>query len=135
MASQEYITSRSALPMYQIVFHRAHAEAAQMCMGYISVFLKQEPSRDNLELWSCFPMLSYVLSSGFSHLAYVDSESPIALEALRSLKSGVWHHPSHWNRLCELREEILEWPFAPWPSSKHDFMLYVLIAYSPPGLL
>ena len=133
--SQEYLASRSALPMYQIVTHKAHAEAVQMSMRYISVFLKQEPSHGNLELWSCFPMLAYVFSSGFDHLAYVDSESPVALEALQSLGSDVRHHPSHWDRLCELREDILEWPYAPWPSSKHGFALYILIAYSPPGLL
>ena len=121
--------------MYQIATHKAHAEAAQMCMGYISVFLKQEPSRGNLELWQCFPMLPYVFSSGFNHLAHIDSESLVALGALQSLGSDVRHHPSHWDRLCELREEILEWPFAPWPSSKHDIVLYILIAYSPPALL
>ena len=120
--------------MYHIVSHEAHAEVAQMCMRYISVFLKQQPSRGNVAPLKSFPMLSYVLSSGFNHLAHVDPESTV-VEALRSLGSDVHHHPSHWERLCELREEILQWPYPPWPSSRHDFVLYILIAYSSPALL
>ena len=124
-----------ALPIYHIVSHEAHAEVAQMCMRYISIFLKQESPRGNVAPLKSFPMLSYVLSSGFNHLAHVDPGSTVVLEALRSLGSDVRHHPSHWERLCELREEVLRWPYPPWPSSRHDFVLYILIAYSSPALL
>ena len=80
-------------------------------------------------------MLSYVLSSGFNHLAHIDPGSTVVLEALQSLGSDVRHYPSHWERLCELREEVLGWPYPPWPSSRHDVVLYILIAYSSPTLL
>ena len=104
-------------------------------MRYISVFLKPESSRGNATPLQSFPMLSYVLSSGFDHLAHVDPESTVVLEALQSLGLDVRHHPSHWERLCELREEVLRWPYPPWPSSRHDFVPYILIAYSSPELL
>ena len=107
-----------------------------MCMGYISAFLNQAPAyRNAVALLQSFPMLSYVLSSGFSHLAHVDPGSAAVLEALQSLGLDVRHHPSHWGRLCELREGALAWPYPPWPSSRHDFIPYILIAYSSPGLL
>ena len=80
-------------------------------------------------------MLSYVLSSGFNHFAHVDPGSTVILEALECLGLDVRHHPSHWDRLCELREEDLRWPYPPWPASRHDFVLYILIAYSPVQLL
>ena len=80
-------------------------------------------------------MLSYLLSSGFSHLVHVDSRSRVVLESLESLGLDVRHHSSHWERLCGLREEVLGWPYPPWPSTRHDFVLYVLIAYCSPGLL
>ena len=102
-----------ALPTYQIAIREAHAEAAQMCMRYISGFLKPETSRGNVGPLQSFPMLSYVLSSGFNHLAHVDPGSTVVLEALQSLGSDIRHHPSHWERLCELREEVLGWPYPP----------------------
>ena len=133
-APQEYLSSSSALPTYRINFHEAHAEAAEMCMGYISVFLKQGRCRGNVAPLETFPMMSYVLSSGFNHIAHVDPGSMIVLEALQSLGSDVRHHPSHWDRLCELCAD-LQLSYPPWPSSSHDFVLYILIAYSSPGLL
>ena len=75
-------------------------------------------------------MLSYVLSTGFHHLAHVDPRSSFVLDALESLGSDVRHYPSHWERLCEVREEELRWPYPPWPSSRHDFEFYILTAYS-----
>ena len=99
-------------------------------MRYISVFLKQGLSCGNVVRLESFPMLSYVLSSGFDHIAHVDPKSIPILEALQSLESDVRHFPSHWDHLCELRGEDLRWPYPLWPSSRHDFELYILIAYS-----
>ena len=115
--------------MYQIIPCEAHAEAVQSCMRYISAFIKQAPFRRNVasESW---PMLSYVFSSGFNHLAHIDSESTVVLDALKSLGSDVRHHPSHWNRLCQLREEDFPLSYPPWPSSRHDFVSYILSAYA-----
>ena len=121
--------------MYHITSCEAHAEVVQMCMCYISAFLKQVPTRRNAMPLETFPMLSYVLSSGFNHLTHVNARSSLVLEGLRSLGSDVRNHPSHWERLCELREEVLGCPYPPWPSSRHDFVPYILIAYSSPGLL
>ena len=104
-------------------------------MQYISGFLKQGPSRGDVGRLESSPMLSYVLSSGFNHIAYVDPGSTVVHEALQSLGSDVRCHPSHWDRLCELREEALRGPYPPWPLSRHDFELYILIAYSSAALL
>ena len=106
-----------------------------MCMRYISAFLKQGCSGGSVLPLEFSPMLSYVLSSGFNHIAHVDPGSTIILEALQSLGLDVRHHPSHWDRLCELREEDPRWPYPPWPASRYDFVLYTLIAYSSVQLL
>ena len=132
---QEYLTNCMALPTYHVIAHEAHANVAQMCFRYISVLLKQKSSYGSVAALEFFPMLSYVLSCGFNHIAYVDPESIVILEALQFLGSDIRHHPSHWDRLCELREEDLRWPYPPWPSSRHDFVLNILIAYSSPALL
>lgn len=106
-----------------------------MCFRYVSVLLKKKSTHDNVVLSESFPMLSYVFSSGFNHIAHGDLESIVISKALESLGSDVRHHLSHWDCLCELREEDLWWPYPPWPSSRHDFVLYILIAYSSPKLL
>ena len=132
---QEYLASSIALPAYHVVSHEAHADVVRMCIRYVSVFLKRKSTRGNDALLESFPMLPYVLSSGFNHIAHVDPQSVVVLEALRSLDLHARSHPSHWDRLCEFREEDLRWPYPPWPSSRHDIVLYLLIAYSSPRLL
>ena len=124
------------MPTYHVIPHVAHADVAQMCFRYVSVLLKQKPTRGIVALLKSFPMLSYILSSGFNHIALVDPGSTVVvLEALQSLGSDVRHYPSHWDCLCELREDDLRWPYPPWPTSRHDFVFYMLIAYSSPALL
>ena len=132
---QEYLTSSMALPSFQVVAHEAHADVIKLCIRYISVFLEQKSPRGNVTLLKSFSMLSYVLSSGFNHIAHVDPGSAVVLEALQSFGSCVRHYPSQWDRLCEFREEDLRWPYPPWPSSRHDVVMYVLIAYSSPAFL
>ena len=131
---QEFLTGRTTLPMYRITLCEAHAEAVQSCMRYASVFIKQAPFRRNVATSESWPMLSYVFSSGFNHLAHVHPKSVVVLDALQSLGSDILHHPSHWDLLCQLREEDLPLSYPPWPSSRHDFVLYVLIAYASVGL-
>ena len=132
---QEYLTGDIALPTYQIISHESHEEAAQTCMCSITAFLKSEPSRGKVAPLQSFPMLSYVLSFGFNHLALGSPRSTVILEALQSLGADIRHYPSHWDRLCELREEVLGACYPPWPTSRHDFVPYILIAYSSPRLL
>ena len=124
-----------ALPTYHVILHEAHVDMVQMCFRYVSVLLTQKYTRANVSLLKSFPMLSYILSSGFNHIAYIDPGSMVVIDALQSLGSDVRHHPSHWDRLCELREDDLRWPYPPWPTSRHDFVLYVLVAYSSPTFL
>ena len=132
---QEYLISSMTLPAYRVISHEAHADVFQLCVRYVSVFLREKSTRGNVALLESFPMLSYVLSSGFNHIAHIDPESIVVLEALRSLDSHIQQHPSHWDRLCEFREEDLRWPYPTWPSSRHDIVLYMLIAYSSHRLL
>ncbi|KAG9316938.1 hypothetical protein JVU11DRAFT_3021 [Chiua virens] len=131
---KEYLTSRTALPMYQIIPHEAHVEVAQMCMFFVTFLLKKARFRATQALFESFPILSYVFGVGFDHLAYVDPESTVILDDLQSFASNIQHHPSHWDLLCELREEDARRLYPPWPSSRHDLVPYILIAYSSTSL-
>ena len=131
---QEYLTGRTALPMYQVILCEAHTGAVQ-CMRYISTFIRQAPFRRNVATLESWPTIFYVFSSGFNHLAHVDPKSTVVLDALQTLGSDVRHHPPYWDRLCQLREEDLRLSYPPpWPSSGHDCVLYILIAYASVGL-
>ncbi|KAG9316928.1 ankyrin repeat-containing domain protein [Chiua virens] len=132
---KEYLTSRTALPMYRIIPHEAHIEVAEMCMFYVTSLLKQVRFRASLAISESSPMLSYTFTTGLNHLAHVDSASPLVLEVLQSFASEIHSHPSHWDLLCELREEDPRRFYPPWPSSRHDVVLYILIAYCSVGLL
>ncbi|KAG9315367.1 hypothetical protein JVU11DRAFT_4513 [Chiua virens] len=132
---KEYLTSRTALLMYRIIPYEAHLEVTETCMFYITSLLKQVRFRASLAMSESSPMLSYVFSTGLNHLAYVDPASSLVLEVLQSFASEIHGHPSHWDLLCELREEDPRRFYPPWPSSRHDVVLYILIAYSSVSLL
>ena len=76
------------------------------------------------------PFLAYVLSYGFCHLAHVGPRNTTVLHAVEALQSVVQHYSSEWERLYKKSDY-----FVPWPTLKHDFVLYILIAFAPEPLL
>ncbi|KAG9316017.1 ankyrin repeat-containing domain protein [Chiua virens] len=132
---KEYLMGSMALPQYRITPHDAHTEVIQTCMSYVSVFLDRARSNGNITSLESSPLFSYVLSSGFNHLALVNPSSPVILEALKSLEWDIRCYPTYWDRLCEVREEFFSHSYLPWPSSRHDVILYLLISYSSPEVL
>lgn len=77
------------------------------------------------------PLLEYVLSNGFEHLAHVNPRKTAVLHAIEALQSAAQSHPLGWGRLCERSDHLHQ----PWPTLKHDLVLYILIAFAPESLL
>ena len=74
------------------------------------------------------PLLKYVVSDGFSHLAHLGSGNAAIFRDMETLQKEIRRHAWEWDRMCKLvpsnRSEIS------WPSSEHDFIMYTLIAFA-----
>ena len=78
-----------------------------------------------------FHMLhEYVLRFGFRHLSHINPSNRDVLHALKTLNSNAQRHPLSWDRLCRMSNIGI-----PWPTLKHDIILYILIAFAPVRLL
>ena len=73
----------------------------------------------------------YVLSLGFRHLAHVNPRNRTILYAIKTLHFNAQQHPSEWDQLRRRAGNML-WCL---PALKHDFVLFILVAYAPAPLL
>ena len=160
---QEYLllaSTRASLPEYHVDEQVAHKRLALVCMSYIVIYLQQGQQPGGHETLpraihktrvldteldvarsvtdqrspqpiSDFHMLhEYVLCSGFCHLSHINPSNGDVLHALKTLHFNAQWHPLSWDRLCRMSETGV-----PWPTLKHDFILYILIAFAPARLL
>ena len=78
-----------------------------------------------------FHMLhEYVLRFGFRHLSHINPSNRDVLHALKTLNSNAQRHPLSWDRLHRMSNTGI-----PWPTLKHDIILYILIVFAPVRLL
>lgn len=152
--------AHTGLSAYRINPQYAEGQLAQFCMCYIAACLNQRqgfggnrsPSHtthggwldlDSVELSRTVgyrataspslesqPLLEYVLSHTFDHLAHVDSENKAVLRALVALEADVRRNPLTWEHLCTERNSSFAWP-----TSKDDFVFYALVAFATEPLL
>ena len=78
------------------------------------------------------PLLKYVLSDGFSHLAHLGSGNATISKDMVTLQEEIRQHASEWDRLCRLVPSTHSG--IPWPSSEHDFIMYTLVAFASNAL-
>ena len=78
------------------------------------------------------PLLKYALSNGFDHLSYLGSGNACILKDMYTLQMVISRCSWEWDRLCKLvpltRSGIA------WPSSRHDFTMYTLLAFASDAL-
>ena len=74
------------------------------------------------------PLLKYVLSHGFSHLAHLGSGNAGIFENMETLQVVICRHAWEWDRMCKLVPLIRSG--IPWPSSEHDFTMYTLVTFA-----
>ncbi|KAG6380116.1 ankyrin repeat-containing domain protein [Boletus reticuloceps] len=73
------------------------------------------------------PLLAYVQSHGFDHLAHINPRNKAVLRAIETLYWNVQQHPFEWDGLCSRTDSL----GGHWPTLKHDFVLYILITFAP----
>ena len=78
------------------------------------------------------PLLKYVLSHGFGHLAHLGSGNGGVFKAMEILQAVISRFAWEWDQLCKLAQSVR--PGIPWPDSDHDFMMYTLISFAPNAL-
>ena len=78
------------------------------------------------------PLLKYVLSDGFGHLAHLGSGNAGILKDMETLQMVIVRYAWEWDRLCKLVLSVR--PGIPWPGSEHGFTMYILIAFASDGL-
>ncbi|KAN0094796.1 Ankyrin repeat-containing domain protein [Tylopilus felleus] len=157
---KEYLTGQPTCinqSMYHINQQDAHERLALLCMCYVSIYLQQSGGHkvSHPDAYSpripqyaqgttmshrarCHklpsephPLLDYVISHGFQHLAHVNPRKKSILRAIRTLQSDAQQHPSEWEQFCERTYPC----HPPWPTLEHDVMLYILVAFAPEPLL
>ena len=77
-------------------------------------------------------LLGYMYTDGFNHLGYLGSTSHVVLNEMMALQLDIQRYPDAWEVIYQMSG--YHKPQTPWPARKHDFMFYVLIAFSSPSL-
>ena len=77
-------------------------------------------------------LLSYVFADGFNHLAYLGSANHVVLNDMMALQLDIQRHSDAWEVIHQM--SCHHKPPIPWPARNHDFMHYVLIAFSSTSL-
>lgn len=125
----------------------AHERLARFCMTYIVICLQQMKEITNLtsnvprerravlttsQESQGQPLLKYVLSYGFGHLSYLGPDNTSIFKDLKSLQTVILKHTWEWDQICGL---VPSARFGvPWPTLRHDFVLYTLVAFASEAL-
>lgn len=78
------------------------------------------------------PLLNYILSHGFSHLAHLGSGNAGIFTDMKTLQEEIRQHAWEWDQICKLVPSIRSG--IPWPGSEHDFIIYNLFAFGSDAL-
>ncbi|KAF8556080.1 ankyrin [Imleria badia] len=158
---KEYLTgdlTRLKFPRYHISYQGAHEALARFCICYLTLYLKyvhgsdentallrimrtidgrsrerSHFSEDSLAVFSMSQeLLDYVFTDGFNHLAYLGSTNYVVLSDMMALQLDIQRYPDAWEVVYQISQHHK--PPIPLPARKHDFMFYVLIAFSSASL-
>ncbi|KAF8128860.1 ankyrin repeat-containing domain protein [Boletus edulis] len=156
-------STRTSHPAHYVDEQATHKKLALLCMCYITIYLEhgrlsgvyEAPLQNTFETgirvgdsamtvgsikYQVSPLSpspqfgsldEYVLSHGFRHLSHINPGNRAVLRAIRILHLNAQRHPLEWDRLCRRSYSLNSL----WPTLKHDFMLYILIAYAPASSL
>ena len=78
------------------------------------------------------PLLKYVLSDGFSHLAHLGTGNAGIFKVLETFQMVILRHTWEWDRICKLVPSVRSG--IPWPGSEHDFTMYTLLGFASDAL-
>jgi len=111
-------------------------------MAYIAFCLEQmKESRDRssiltrervLVLTTSLPLLKYVLSDSFNHLAHLGPGNSGIFKDIETLQAITRRYNRDWDQICKLVPSIRTG--VPLPTSEHDFTIYILVAFASDAL-
>ena len=78
------------------------------------------------------PLLKYVLSDGFGHLARLGTGNAGIFKVMETFQTVILRHTWEWDRMCKLVPLVR--PGIPWPGSEHDFTMYTLLGFGSDAL-
>ncbi|KAG9313599.1 ankyrin repeat-containing domain protein [Chiua virens] len=148
---KEYLINTLAgnieLSEYHIPWKRAHFQLAQSCMWYISVYLQQSRqigngtsahiAHDNGHSLDRPSLLRYVLDYGIHHFGHLETRITAIFREIKALEEVVDQYADVWDTMvypqttCNTESHIQTC----WPTSKQDFLLYILVAVAPVAIL
>ena len=136
---------RAKLPRYHVVLEDAHERLARLCMAYIMFCLGEMKDcrgrsssatleRDLMVTTSdtSRPLLKYVLSDGFGHLAHLGAGNASIFKIMETFQVVILRHTWEWDRMCKLVPLVRSG--ISWPSSEHDFAMYTLLGFASDAL-
>ena len=78
------------------------------------------------------PLLKYVLSDGFGHLAHLGAGNTGIFKDMTALQTVIFRHGWEWDRICTLVPSVRSG--IPWPGSEHDFTMYTILGFGSDAL-
>ena len=129
------------LPQYHIRWEHAHLQLLRSCMRYLSISVNSPPGVfPQLGRGDCLcevpeTVRDYVLDGAIDHFQHLGSQFRYVLDDINALAASIRRHPGRWDNLCRSAGRIMGSATPSWPTSKHDLMLYVLVAFAPNSLL
>ncbi|KAF8549459.1 ankyrin [Imleria badia] len=152
---KEYLTgkfTRSKLPRYHVDRGLAHLHLARFCMCYISIYINHPqrfsrssdtalhvsrvcPDRgDYLHIMSQ-RLRDYVLDHAPDHFSHIGSHIGSILHDIKVLEQDAHSHSRIWDNMCLSANRVTRCTTPVWPTSRHDFTLYILVAFGPVSVL
>ena len=148
---QEYLMGEftcTKLTCYHVNWELAHLHLARSCMCYISICLNHSqrsscssdaPPRipgvysdygDHSQVMSQ-PLRDYVLDHALDHFTHLGPQIQSILYDIKVLEQDTQTHSRIWDNMSLSTNRVMRSTTPGWPTSRHDFILYVLVAYGP----
>ncbi|KAF8125623.1 ankyrin repeat-containing domain protein [Boletus edulis] len=147
---KEYLMGKlvlTQLPQYHINRERAHLQLARSCLCYLSICLNS-PLVSSSSILAHIPATSermdrvvsqslrdYMFDDAVDHFRHLGSQFQCVLQDIKALARDIQQHSRMWNNLSRSARRDVGSATPSWPTSKHDFTLYMLVAYAPNSLL
>lgn len=121
--------------MCYISIHLKSAQGTSTVGGTASSLARNSDTSSKCSISETQPLLDYALNDAINHLRYLGRGCKIVLQYMKALDANVRLCASFWDNICLHAKRGRHSQALSWPSSRHDFMLYVLVAVAPNSLL
>ncbi|KAF8549464.1 hypothetical protein OG21DRAFT_1488513 [Imleria badia] len=144
--------TRFKLPCYHVNWELAHLHLARLCMCYISICLNHpqtsgrssdtlphvpgvSPDRGDYLCTMSQRLRDYVLDHAPDHFSHLGPQIGSILHDIKVLELDTQSHSRMWDNMCLSSNQVTHCTSPGWPTSKHDFRLYILVAFGPNSVL